>query len=168
MADTRFARRRFVLFGIAAASVAAVPHRWLPGSMALADSKTTPDLPQLARRLFPHNGLADDVYVEVAESVLDSFVANPDSAKLLDIAGSALDAQVDGNWIDVDEDRQVAALKSIESETFFGTILASLRGVFYNHPKVWAHINYPGSSKEFGGYKYRGFNDIEWLPEVDR
>jgi len=32
---------------------------------------------------------------------------------------------------------------------------------------VWKHIDYPGSSKEYGGYINRGFNDIDWLPEVE-
>jgi hypothetical protein len=165
MTDIRLSRRRFVLTGIAASSVLTVPHRWLPGTIALADSGPDPDLTQLARLLFPHSGLADDVYEEVAENLFTSFAASPESAQLLDEADAALDAQVDGDWIDADEDRQVAALKGIEGEAFFAAILAALRGAFYYHPKVWAHLDYPGSSKEHGGYKHRGFNDISWLPE---
>ena len=63
------------------------------------------------------------------------------------------------------EDSQIEAVGSIEGEAFFAAILAGLRGTFYYHPKVWAHIDYPGSSKEHGGYKFRGFDDIDWLPE---
>lgn len=167
MTDTGLSRRRFVLTAIAAYSVIATPSRWLPGNIALADTAASPDLSQLARLFFPHTGLEDDVYTDVAETLFDSFVANPESAQLLDMADTALDAQVDGDWMDVDEDRQVAALKGIESEAFFAAILAALRGAFYNHPKVWAYLHYPGSSKEHGGYKHRGFDDINWLPEVD-
>lgn len=166
MTDTRLSRRRFVLTAIAASTVLTVPHRWLPGSLALADSAAQPDLTQLARLLFPHSGLADDVYREVAENLFSSFAAKPESEKLLDMADTALNAHVDGDWIDAHEDNQVAALKGIESEAYFAAILAALRGAFYHHPKVWSHLDYPGSSKEHGGYKHRGFNDIDWLPEV--
>ena len=166
MTDARFSRRRFVLTAIAAYSVIAVPHRWLPGTAAMAETTAKPDRVHLARLLFPHSGLADDVYAEVTESLFDSFAANPETARLLDTAETALNAQVDGDWIDADEDRQIAAIRNIENEAFFAAILAALRGTFYYHPKVWAHINYPGSSKEHGGYKHRGFNDIDWLPEV--
>jgi len=167
MTDTGLSRRRFILTAIAAYSVVTVPFRWLPGTSAVADTAVKPDLVRLTRLLFPHSGLASDVYADVAETLFDSFVAHPESAQLLDMADTALDAQVDGDWMDVDEDRQVAALKGIENEAFFAAILAALRGAFYNHPKVWAYLHYPGSSKEHGGYKHRGFDDINWLPEVD-
>lgn len=167
MADASIARRRVVLYGIAAASLAAVPQRWLTGGSVFAESASHPDVTQLARLLFPHDGLADDVYEEVAESVFDSLVTNPDSARPLDLADAALNAQVDGDWMAVGEARQIAALKSIDSEAYFGAILSALRAAFYNHPKVWAHIHYPGSSKEYGGYKQRGFDDIDWLPEIE-
>lgn len=166
MTDTRPSRRKFIVRAIAASSVMIVPHKWLMAKSATTPTASDLDQTLVARRLFPHDGLADDVYAEVAESVFDSFGANPESADLLDLAEAALNAQVNGDWIDVDEDRQVAALKGIENEAFFGAIVAGLRGAFYNHPKVWAQINYPGSSREHGGYKDRGFDDIDWLPEV--
>ena len=167
MTDARLSRRRFILTAVAASSVIAAPQRWLPGNTARADSATSPELTQLARQLFPHSGLASDVYADVAQSVFGAFVANAATAQLLDVADAALDARVGGDWMEVDEDRQLAALKSIESEAFFAAILAALRGAFYSHPKVWVHIDYPGSSKEYGGYKNRGFDDIDWLPEVE-
>lgn len=94
-----------------------------------------------------------------------SFTADTESGNLLDMAETALDAQTGGEWIHANEDIQISAIRRIEHEAFFAAILAGLRATFYNHPKVWAHIDYPGSSKEYGGYKHRGFNDIDWLPE---
>jgi hypothetical protein len=35
----------------------------------------------------------------------------------------------------------------------------------YDNAGLWKHIDYPGSSKEHGGYINRGFDDIDWLPE---
>ena len=167
MVDSRIARRRFVLTAIAASGVVAMPRSWLPGSIAWADESRNPAFGRLARLLFPHPGLSKAVYAEVADSVFTSFAANTETWNLLDTAETALDEQTGGKWIDADEDAQISAIRGIEQEAFFAAILAGLRGAFYYHPKVWDHIDYPGSSKEHGGYKHRGFNDIDWLPEVE-
>ena len=166
MDDSRVTRRRFILTAVIAYSVIAEPRGWLSGNIAWAETPSNPALIRLARLLFPHAGLADDAYADVAHSLFTSFASNPETGQLLDLAGSALDKQVDGDWIAADEDSQIAAIRNIEGEAFFGAILAGVRGRFYYHPKVWAHLDYPGSSKEHGGYKHRGFNDISWLPEV--
>lgn len=167
MVDSRIARRRFVLGAIAASAVIALPRSWLPGNIAWADSSQNPAFGRLSRLLFPHAGLSQAVYAEVADSVFTSFAADTESGSLLDRAETALDEQTGGEWIDADEDSQISAIRSIEQEAFFVQILAGLRATFYYHPKVWRHIDYPGSSKEHGGYKHRGFNDIGWLPEVE-
>ena len=167
MDDSHVSRRRFVLTAIAACSVVATPRRWLPGNIARADTADNPAIAHLTRMLFPHQDLADEIYAEVAGTLFTSFAANPQTGQLLDIAESALDARVGGSWLEANEDSQIEAVGSIEGEAFFAAILAGLRGTFYYHPKVWAHIDYPGSSKEHGGYKHRGFNDIDWLPEAE-
>ena len=167
MNDSQISRRRFILTAVAASTVFAVPRDWLPGNAARADDSSNPALTQLTRLLFPHAGLADDVYAEVAHSLFTSFAANPESGQLLDIAGTALDAQQDGDWFDAHEELQITAIRNIQGEAFFTAILAGVRGACYYHPRVWAHLGYPGSSKEHGGYKHRGFNDISWLPEVE-
>lgn len=167
MDDSRVTRRRFILTAVIAYSVIAEPRGWLSGNIAWADTSADTALVRLARRLFPHAGLADDAYADVVRNLITSFASNPQTGQLLDLAESALDKQVDGDWIDADEDSQIAAIRSIEGEGFFAAILAGMRGTFYYHPKVWAHLDYPGSSKEHGGYKHRGFDDISWLPEVE-
>jgi hypothetical protein len=167
MDDSHISRRRFILAAVAASSVIPVPRNWLPGNIAWAETPANPALIQLARLLFPHAGLADDVYADVVEILFTSFAAHPESGQLLDVAESALDAQLEGNWFDADEDSQIAAIRNIQGEAFFAAILAGLRSTFYYHPKVWAHLDYPGSSKEYGGYQHRGFNDISWLPKVE-
>jgi hypothetical protein len=94
-----------------------------------------------------------------------ALAANPDTENLLAAAEHALDAQQDTAWIDRNETEQIAAIENIQSEAFFSAILGTLRGALYYDPAVWSHINYPGSSKEHGGYKFRGFDDIDWLPD---
>ena len=65
----------------------------------------------------------------------------------------------------LDEAEQIAVMQEVEGEAFFAVILGTVRGQFYYNPEVWKHIDYPGSSREFGGYINRGFDDIDWLPE---
>jgi len=77
---------------------------------------------------------------------------------------TALNAAQHGDWFDIVADDQIKAMKAVESEAFFAAIQGGVRVRFYNHPKVWEHIGYPGSSVEYGGYVDRGFDDIDWLP----
>jgi len=137
----------------------------LRASAAWANSGDNAVLARFARLLFPHDGVADAIYAEAMASVLSGFEASPDTTGLLDTAEAALDAQQDESWFDLDEATQISAIKGVQGEAFFAAILGALRGAFYYHPAVWEHINYPGSSKEHGGYLHRGFNDISWLPE---
>lgn len=134
-------------------------------SAAWANTGDTEALTHFARLLFPHDGVADSVYAEAMAGVLSGFEVSPDTAGLLDSAEAALNAQQDEAWFDVDEAAQISAIKNVQGEAFFAAILGALRGAFYYHPVVWEHINYPGSSKEYGGYLHRGFDDISWLPE---
>jgi hypothetical protein len=72
-----------------------------------------PTLQRMARLLWPHNVVADEVYAQAADG-----------------------------------------------------LLADARDRLYALPAVWQAIGYPGSSLEFGGYRNRGYDDIDWLPEV--
>ena len=128
---------------------------------AQSSSDGAADLVRLARLLYPHDGVADDVYTEVIDGVLSDSA----NAPILDSAMAALDAAQPGDWFGLPVDDQVAAMRSIETEPFFEAIRVNVRDRFYTHPKVWEHIGYPGSSVEFGGYVDRGFDDIDWLPE---
>jgi hypothetical protein len=137
----------------------------LRGAAAWADSTDGTTLARFGRLLFPHDGLSEEVYADVMNNVLMALAANPDTENLLAAAEHALDAQQDTAWIDRNETEQIAAIENIQGEAFFAAILGTLRGAFYYNPAVWSHIDYPGSSKEHGGYKFRGFDDIDWLPE---
>jgi len=119
------------------------------------------ELATLARRLFPHEGISDDVYAEVMDSVLAASAEDP----ALDEALAAADAALDDDWMAAAPDAQVRALTALEDAPWFAAIAGAVRARFYTHPAVWKHIGYPGSSLEFGGYLERGFDDIDWLPE---
>ena len=169
MNDTQTTRRRFLLAAVTFSSVATLlpGSSWLGYSTAWADAgedEISDDLVGLARLLFPHDGLADSTYAKVLGSVLATLAANTETAELVDDLGAMLDQRRDRPWSDLDEPEQLTVMQEIQGEALFTGILESVRFAFYYHPQVWEHIGYPGSSREFGGYIHRGFDDIDWLP----
>lgn len=122
------------------------------------------ELARMARLLFPHVGIADEVYAEVIDSILSDVANDASMTDTLNIALIALNTAQDGVWVTASAGDQITAMQAVENEAFFGVILGSVRVHFYTHPKVWEYIGYPGSSVEHGGYVDRGFDDIDWLP----
>ncbi len=132
---------------------------------AQSSDGTAGDLTRMARLLFPHDGIDDAVYAEVIDSILTDSANDAAMLNMLNEAVAALNAAQNGDWFEAGADEQIAAMQAVEGEAFFAAILGNVQARFYNHPKVWKLISYPGSSVEFGGYVDRGFDDIDWLPE---
>ena len=172
MTKMQTTRRRFLVAAITFSTVAASTSGslWLRSSAAWAQTNDADDdltevLLRMARLLFPHDGLADEVYAGVVGGVLAVTASDPAMSEVLRSAESVLDSKRDQSWMNLDEAEQIAVMQEVESEAFFAAILGTVRGHFYYNPEVWKHIDYPGSSREFGGYINRGFDDIDWLPE---
>jgi hypothetical protein len=123
------------------------------------------ELTRIARLLYPHDGIADAVYAEVIDSILWDSVNDVSMKEILNQAVTALNAAQNSNWFEIGADDQIKAMRVMQNEAFFAAIQGGVRARFYNHPKVWEHIGYPGSSVEYGGFVDRGFDDIDWLPE---
>ncbi len=119
---------------------------------------------RMARLLFPHEAMSDEVYGDVLNSTLAATASDGSFADALDAAEAALNAARSGDWADLNENEQIAVMREVEGEGFFAAIQGAVRGGLYFHPDFWEHIGYPGSAKEFGGYVNRGSDDIDWLP----
>lgn len=116
------------------------------------------DLVRFARQLYPHPKLGDDPYERAVASVIDA--ARHDAALaqvLLDGIRDGLVGAASGGE---------ASLKSIEDSVFFCEMRDRIAWNFYDDREVWRFIGYPGASFESGGYLLRGFDDLDWLPEV--
>jgi hypothetical protein len=164
-AHSRATRRRFLIASLAFSTAAVTGTTWLRGAAAWAEAGNDATLAQFGRLLFPINGLSDDVYRDVMGTVLAALSGDPATENALAAAESALNAVSDGDWNAATEAAQISAIESIQDEAFFASILGTFRGAFYYDSAVWEFIQYPGSSKEHGGYLHRGFDDISWLPE---
>ena len=171
MNDKQTTRRRFLLASVAFAGITATTSgpALLPVSRAWAAAKTSDEtlaaLGRMAQLLFPHDGLDDSVYGQIISDILEAAATDPAMTGILEAAESGLNTAQESDWLDLDEASQLAAMRRLEDEPYMAGIRESVRFRLYYHPDLWKHINYPGSSKEHGGYLHRGFNDISWLPK---
>ena len=164
MRDSTISRRRFLVAAITFSGVA-TGATILRASKVWAQSGTGPDaaMIRLARLMFPHDGVADEVFAEILDDALGATAADGSFAATLDAAAAALPAE----FMELDEAAQVAALTAVQDEAFFGSIFAAVRMRLYNHPAAWAVMGYEGPSWRKGGYLNRGAGEIDWLPEAD-
>ncbi|MHA7984468.1 hypothetical protein ACX9R5_01565 [Rathayibacter sp. CAU 1779] len=116
------------------------------------------ELVRFARILYPHPGLADGPYERAVAGVIDAATADPVLAQILwdGIRDGLLDAIQTGE----------PGMRAIEDTTFFQELRARTGWSLYDDHEVWDFIGYPGSSFELGGYLHRGFDDLDWLPDV--
>jgi hypothetical protein len=165
MFATRWRRRDFLLTTALGALAIAAGGR---GAFAAPEGALDPDaarvLRRVARLLYPHPTIPDQVYAEVADGVIGG--ADPTMVSLLKDGAAALAKTGRGGWLATGESDQIAALKRIENSPFFKTFKAAVQARLYEHPAMWAHIDYPGPSLPFGGYVEKGFDDIDWLPKA--
>ncbi|HEY5565779.1 MAG TPA: hypothetical protein VIM81_00855 [Gammaproteobacteria bacterium] len=169
MNETVTTRRRFLVAAIGlCGSTAGLPvcRAWAQGNARL-DAAELPSIVEMARRLYPHVWLPDEVYAEVLNDALTSVAAGQAARAAVTAAEAALDAGESGRFVGLDTAVQVEALRAIEAEPYFATIQMAVRDRLYNHPTVWEMLGYEGPSFERGGYLNRGAGDIDWLPETD-
>lgn len=168
MGNDTTSRRRFIAAAIALSGSAASISVLQPiNAWAQARDGRRPDagIVAMARLLYPHEALSDDVYSEVLGDALSGTAADNVLANSLDEAGAALDLRTGGDFIGASEDAQIAAMRAIEQDQAFAAIRAHVRDGLYLHPACWEVIGYGGPSFQDGGYLHRGAGDIDWLPE---
>jgi len=128
-------------------------------------SFTTPEgaiLMAAARTIMPHDKLDDAAYTLVVRAIDSDASTNELTRKLFKegIAGLG-----DGFAASTESER-VGALKKVESSDFFKSMRLMTVQVLYATPLAYAYFGYEGEAFSKGGYIFRGFNDLHWLPEV--
>lgn len=172
MSKSTTSRRRFLVAAITFSGLAGS----LTGSSFLrlssawaqagdgADQQTWAAMIRMARLLYPHDAISDDVYRDVLNLAMSASASDGSFAALLDTASDALNANQPAAFMDLDEAAQNVALQSVQSQPFFAAIQMNVGITFYYHPAVWALLGYEGPSFDKGGYLHRGSGDIDWLP----
>ena len=153
--------RRFVT------STARLALAQLPGFSSTAAHGELQDrtLLRMARLLYPHDALDDDVYMDALRPLLARAESNKAFAGVLRKGVTMLDAGERGSWLSASRDDQLLALDRIQDESFFKMMKGKVRNELYEHPAVWKLIGYEGSFVENEGYLPPGLDDIDWLPE---
>ncbi len=173
MNDLTTNRRRFLVAAITfsglatcalAPSILRLSNAWAQSAGEITQS-TLDAMVRMARLLYPHDAISDEVYAAVLDQVLATTAGDQSFAEVLGAAEEALNAQQSADFTELDEQAQIAALQAIEGMDFFGAIQSAVGSKLYYHPAVWEHLGYEGPSFEQGGYLHRGAGDIDWLPE---
>lgn len=166
-------RRRFLVSMIALSGAIGTTMRpdLFSASRAWAESTAPLDpalhaaMIRMARLLYPHDALPDDLYADILDQALSDVASSDAFTAQLEAAVAALDATADGSWAELDEAEQIEAMRSVETAPFFLAIRNRVRAGLYMSKGFWNHIGYEGPSRNFGGYLRRGAGDIDWLPE---
>ncbi len=166
-----FDRRSFmkvatgVITGVIAATsplAALVPSRaWAVDLGALTDAQGAALLAMI-RTIAPHDALDSAAYALVV-AALDKDAAASAAVKSDLLTGITT---LGVGFAQSPESDRVAQLKAIESSAFFQGVRVKTLLVLYNNPIAFAHFGYEGEAFSKGGYLFRGFNDLKWLPEV--
>jgi hypothetical protein len=116
----------------------------------------------LSRTIAPHDKLEDAAYAVVIHAIDGEAAKDAKLATLLKEGVKTLGA----GFATASEAQRVAALKQIESSPFFQTMRVKTLQILYASPLAYAYFGYEGEAFSKGGYLYRGFNDLRWLPDV--
>jgi hypothetical protein len=136
----------------------------LPGCTGGAAEEQRRRLSRIARLLYPHDALPDATYDAVLGSLQQRASDDPTLAAALRECLEQLDRAADGDWPNAPPQVQIQSLRTMETGAFFDTVRQAVSDELYERPEVWRLIGFEGPSAPLGGYLYRGFDDIAWLP----
>lgn len=129
------------------------------GSLSSAEGEA---LMAMARTIAPHDKLEDAAYALVVQAVDGEARKDKNLLALLKEGVAGLGS----GFARAPESERVAALKKVEPSAFFQTMRFKTLQILYSTAQAYAQFGYEGEAFSKGGYLYRGFNDLRWLPEV--
>jgi hypothetical protein len=119
-------------------------------------------LMSMARTIAPHDKLDDAAYALVVQAIDSDASRDANTRKMIKDGLTALGS----GFAKRTENERVEALKKIESSAFFQSTRQKTLQVLYSSPIAYTYFGYEGEAFSKGGYLFRGFNDLRWLPEV--
>lgn len=116
----------------------------------------------VARTIAPHDKLEDAAYAIVIQSI-DADASRDELTRRMMQAGVVT---LGAGFATAPESVRVEALKKIEQTPFFQTMRVKTLSVLYATEMAYTYFGYEGEAFSKGGYLFRGFNDLRWLPDV--
>ena len=164
MAQDRLTRRGTLSVLSTLLALTLVPECALAASPALDTRRAT--TAALLRTAFPHDRLPSQFYAGAALVYLSEIDATPAGKAEHDRGLALLDRSRIAPFAELPTVIQRGLVAKIDQEPFFKALLWRGAELVYRDPRVWALVGYEGSAIEHGGYKDRGFDDIDWLPKA--
>jgi hypothetical protein len=148
---------------VAGGSLALIaPGRAWAVDLAALSSSEGATLMSMARTIAPHDKLDDAAYALAIQAVDGDAAKDANTFKIIKEGMAGLGT----GFVAGSESERVEALKKIESSAFFQMMRLKTLQVLYSNPIAYAYFGYEGEAFSKGGYLFRGFNDLRWLPEV--
>jgi hypothetical protein len=138
------------------------PSRLWAADLKVFSSAEGAALMAMARTIAPHDKLEDTAYAIVVQSVDTDAAGDAATRKMLTEGIATLGAGL----ASAPEEARVTQLKKIEQSPFFQTMRVKTLSVLYATEMAYRYFGYEGEAFSKGGYLFRGFNDLRWLPEV--
>jgi hypothetical protein len=138
------------------------PGRAWAVELSVLTSSQGATLMSIARTIAPHDGLEEAAYALVVKAIDAAAAADEHLRALL---GSGL-AGLGKDFAARTEAARIQALKAVEHTEFFRLLRSSTLANLYSSAIAYAHFGYEGEAFSKGGYLYRGFNELHWLPDV--
>jgi hypothetical protein len=119
-------------------------------------------LMSVARTIAPHDKLDDAAYALVVKAADSDATKDAGTLKMMKEGLAGLGQ----GFAARSESERVEALRKVESSAFFQAIRLKTLQVLYSSSIAYAYFGYEGEAFSKGGYVFRGFDDLRWLPEV--
>jgi len=142
----------------------------VPQPTAEITDHTRTNLVRLLRVAYPHAQFPDGPYERTADTILGNLDADLWHKIVLVEGLTSLDAAAVERGADsftgLDDAAALALLEHLADAEFFKFVRGVAVVTLYDDREVWDLLGYEGSSYEKGGYLHRGFDDLQWLPEI--
>jgi hypothetical protein len=119
----------------------------------------------LARTLYPHDALPDQVYGRVSATIDAAAREDAAQARMVSDGVADLDGRGDKTFLERSADERLADAKAIEGSELFDLVRSTAVVEVYSDAATWRALGYEGASFAKGGYLHRGFDDLDWLPD---
>jgi hypothetical protein len=120
----------------------------------------------LARTLYPHAALPDSVYARVPAKIDEAAREDPAQARMIAQGVADLDGRGSQPFTQRAAEEQLADAKAIAGSELFELVRSTAVVEIYSDASTWKLLGYEGPSFAQGGYVERGFDDLDWLPDL--
>jgi len=156
-----------ILFGMMAVSSvlsALAPSRAWALEMTGLDTHQGEVLLALVKRIYPHQSLDDAVYALAIKDIDKKATSDKTFRSTLAAGIKQLDIRANGDWSKRGISEQTKDVTALAGSPFFEAVRSTAVVSLYSNPLAYAHFGYGGSEGD-GGYLYKGFNSLSWLPD---